>query len=214
MGRARVLVGVVPLSIVCSIGCSIPTGGGGHRGPQCSSTTFLADNFSLDSLTNWADLFGTPAVTTAVGDPAPSLLLRNAAVQSIASFQSQCGLTMSATVRVDSGYALLKVVIPTVARIAMVKAFDTMVVYVICTTSGCANMTAPVAADDAWHQYRFTIDPTGTSGMWLRDGTVQLTQANPIGSTTIQLNLGGFPVDSTTTGPSLVYFDNVLAASP
>jgi hypothetical protein len=213
MGLARVLV-VVPLSIVCAIACSVPTGGGGHGGLQCSSTTFLADNFSLDSLANWANLFGAPAVTTTVGDPPPSLLLRNSAVQSIASFQSQCGLTMTASVRVDSGYALLKVVIPTVARIAMVKAFDTMVVYVICSTSGCANMTTSVAADGAWHQYRFTIDPTGTSGVWLRDGAIQLSQANPIGSNTIRLNLGGFPVDSTTTGPSLTYFDNVLATSP
>src|ERR1700720_389090 len=47
MSALRVAV-AFPLSIVCVVACSFPTGGGhgGHQGGTCNLATFLTDDFS------------------------------------------------------------------------------------------------------------------------------------------------------------------------
>jgi hypothetical protein len=216
MSALRVAV-AFPLSIACVVACSFPTGGGGHgghHGGTCSPTTFLTDDFSGGSLANWAPLFGTPQLSNAVGDPPPSALMRNAAMQSVAAFSSACGLTFSSSVRVDSGFALIKIVVPGVARVAMVKAFDTLVVYMVCGNAGCTKTAISVAADTAWHAYRFVISKDSLTGSWFRDGALTFAAPNLGVYDTLRVNLGAFPADSSGTGPALGYFDNVLATSP
>jgi hypothetical protein len=214
MSALRVAV-AFPLSIVCVVACSFPTGGhGGHHGGTCNPTTFLTDDFSSGTLAKWAPLFGTPQASTGVGDPPPSAVMRNAAMQSLAVFSSACGLTFSSTVRVDSGFALIKIVVPSLARVALVKAFDTLVVYVICGNAGCTKTTTSIAADTAWHAYRFVISKDSLTGTWSRDGAVAFAAPNLGVYDTLRVNLGVFPADSSGTGPALGYFDNVLATSP
>jgi hypothetical protein len=207
-----------PLAMLCAVACSFPTGShGGHHGGNCNQTTFLNDDFSTGSLANWFTFLGQPTISSSVGDPPPAVLMSNAAMQSNASFRTSasCGLTLSTAVRIDTGFALIKLVVPGVQRVALVQAFDTLVVYVLCQPNGCIHQAQLVAADTAWHTYQYAAVLDSATTRWMRDGIVQFSVGGAVATyDSLRLNLGVFPTDSAGTGPSRGYFDNVLVTSP
>jgi hypothetical protein len=203
--------------LLAALGCA-GFGGGGHHhggGGGCVATTYLSDDFSSDALSNWRTLGGAPAVSSTLGNPPPSAELANSAVmQDIPNLASFCGLTISADVMEDSGLALVKVVIPGVAKIAVLQVLDTVTYYVLCNGSGCTHAIELHAPDNAWHTYKFVIDTTTFDGFWYKDGVVRYTAPSVGSYNSLRVNLGAVPSDSAGTGPSLGYFDNVVLSSP
>lgn len=206
-----------PLVLVAAIGCAGLGSGGGHHhggGGGCVATTYLNENFS-GGLSHWATLHGTPAIANSVGNPPPSAQMANsAAMQDIPALASFCGLTISADIMQDSGFALMKVVIPGVGKIGVLQVLDTVSYYVLCNGAGCAYASESHGPDNAWHTYAFVIDTGTFDGSWSKDGVVKYS-APAVGSyNSLRVNLGAFPSDSAGVGPSLAYFDNVVLSSP
>jgi hypothetical protein len=205
--------------LACAIavtGCSLPTGGH-HRGAQCTSVTFLNEDFSSGALANWFTLFGQPIIDASVGDPAPSARLSNANMQSNAKFQTTptCGLSLSVAVRHDTGVALIRIVVPGIQRVAQVQAFDSSVVYLLCQPGGCIKQVQSVTPDTTWHVYEYRAITDSAITQWSRDGVVQFSVGGAGASyDSLRVNLGVFPTGSAGTGPSRGFFDNVLATSP
>ena len=206
-----------PLLVVAALGCAGFGSGGGHHhggGGGCVATTYLSDDFS-SGLSHWAMLNGTPAISSTVGNPPPSAqMASSAAMQDIPTLASFCGLTIAADIMQDSGYALMKVVIPGVAKIAVLQVLDTVTYYLLCGSGGCHYTSESHGPDNSWHRYKFVIDTVTFDGSWSKDGVVKYS-ASAVGSyTSLRVNLGAFPADSLGLGPSLAYFDNVVLSSP
>jgi hypothetical protein len=141
-------------------------------------------------------------------------MANSAAMQDIPNLASFCGLTIAADIMRDSGFALMKVVIPGVAKIAVLQVYDTVTYYVLCNSSGCSHVSESHGPDNTWHRYTFVIDTATFDGFWYKDGAVQYTTASVGSYNSLRVNLGAFPSDSAGTGPSLAYFDNVVLSSP
>jgi hypothetical protein len=202
--------------LLAALGCA-GLGGGHHHGGGggCVATTYLSENFSSGALSSWNALGGTPAISNTVGNPPPSAQMANSAVmQDIPNLASFCGLTIAADVRRDSGFALMKVVIPGVGRIGVLQVFDTVTYYVLCNGSGCTYASESHGLDNGWHAYKFVIDTATFDGFWYRDGAVKYTVASVGSYNSLRVNIGAFPADSAGLGPSLAYFDNVVLSSP
>jgi hypothetical protein len=201
-----------------AIACALPTGGHHHGnggGQSCTTTTYISDDFS-GSLSHWGTISGTPTISASIGNPAPSAEMDSAAaMQDIPSLAATtCGLTVAADIRRDSGFAFMKVVIPGVAKIALLQVFDTVSYYVLCNSSGCSFATELHAVDHAWHNYRFTIDSGTYNGFWFKDGATEYTVSSIGTYASLRVNIGSAPADSAGLGPSLAYFDNFLSTSP
>jgi hypothetical protein len=207
-----------PLLVVAALGCAGFGGMGGHHhggGGGCVATTYLSDDFSSGALSSWNTLGGSPTISNTVGNPPPSALMANtAAMQDIPNLASFCGLRIAADIMEDSGIALMKVVIPGVAKIAVLQVLDTVTYYVLCNGSGCSHATESHVPDNSWHRYKFVIDTVTFDGFWYKDGDVKYT-VSAVGSyNSLRVNLGAFPADTAGLGPSLAYFDNVVLSSP
>lgn len=205
--------------LLAALGCS-GFGGGGHHhggGGGCVATTYLSDDFSSGALSSWSTLGGTPALSNTVGNPAPSAqMAKSAVMQDIPNLASFCGLTIAADIMQDSGFALMKVVIPGVARIAVLQVYDTVTYYLLCSSSGsgCNYASESHGPDNSWHRYKFVIDTVTFDGFWYKDGAVKYTTASVGSYNSLRVNLGAVPSDSAGKGPSLAYFDNVVLSSP
>jgi hypothetical protein len=207
-----------PLLVTALVGCAGFGGMGGHHhggGGGCVATTDLSDDFS-SGLSHWATLGGsTPTISNTVGNPPPSAqMASSAAMQDIPNLASFCGLTIAADIRQDSGFALMKVVIPGVAKIGVLQVYDTVTYYVLCNSAGCNYASESHGPDTAWHTYKFVIDTATFDGFWYKDGAVKYTVAGVGSYNSLRVNLGAFPADSAGLGPSLAYFDNVVLSSP
>lgn len=206
-----------PLLVLAALGCAGFGGGGGHHhgaGGGCVATTYLSDDFSA-GLSHWNTLNNTPAISNTVGNPPPSAqMASSAAMQDIPNLASFCGLTIAADIMQDSGFAFMKIVIPGVAKIALLQVYDSATYYVLCNASGCTHATESHGPDKSWHTYQFTIDTVTFDGSWSRDGAIKYTAPSVGSYTSLRVNVGAFPADSAGLGPSLAYFDNVVLSSP
>jgi hypothetical protein len=196
-----------PLLVAALVGCAGFGGMGGHHhggGGGCVATTYLSDDFS-SGLSHWATLGGTPTISNTVGNPPPSAQMADSAVmQGIPNLASFCGLTIATDIRQDTGLAFVKVVIPGVAKIAVLQVYDTVTYYVLCNSSGCNYASESHGLDNAWHAYKFVIDTATFDGFWYKDGAVKYTRPAVGSYNSLRVNLGA----------SLGYFDNVVLSSP
>jgi len=203
----------VPFAVLVVVACNFPTHhGGGGGGGDCQSMTLLNEDFSSGTLGNWFTRAGAPVVSTTVGESPPSAQLSNAFLQSAIKFQTSanCGLRISGAIRIDTAFAVFKVVVPNVTRVAQINATDSAVQYILCQASGCNSQHESYIADDNFHLYEYDEVTDSAIQRWSRDGVVVL-QIGGRSDThdSLRVNLIALPADSAGIGPSRSYFDNI-----
>jgi hypothetical protein len=195
---------LVTLAAIAIPACGGGGGGGGSGVGEGSSgpTVLLSDTWSSGVSPDW--IIAAPAVSVdyTVGNTAPSMLVNAngsanpAVVQTVDTFNTSGGLTLSIDILVNSG-SIGQVLIGD-AGTTFASVGPTSTIYYI------AGQTATVghSPDGFWHTCRFVVS-SGTA-TWLRDGVAQFSA--PFSAPWIYVDLRDY-----YTG---THFDNALITSP